>query len=119
MGFWIFSYEFLFTTARIAPFDMLLSLRPDMCYILCTDGFPVFHEYDADGTIRTRVRHAALALFLTPCTCMVQWRRRIGRLVGKLYIALCLKFSIDSDESVQPSWDFVFISSIEKDLKIF
>jgi hypothetical protein len=39
MGFWIFSYEFLFTAARIAPFDMLLSLRPDMCYIFCTDGF--------------------------------------------------------------------------------
>jgi hypothetical protein len=58
MGFWIFSYEFLFTATRIAPFDMLFSLRPDVQM-----AFPVFHEYDADGTIRTngctgRVFHA-------------------------------------------------------------
>jgi hypothetical protein len=54
MGFWIFSYEFLFTTARIEPFDMLLFLRPDMCYIFCTDGLSCTN---ADGTICTNRLH--------------------------------------------------------------
>jgi hypothetical protein len=47
----------LFTATRTSPFDMLFSLRPDMYYIFCTDGFPVFHEYDADGTCCTNRLH--------------------------------------------------------------
>jgi hypothetical protein len=57
MGFWIFSYEFLFTAARTSPFDMLFSLRPDMSYIFVEMAFPVFHEYDANGMIRTNWLH--------------------------------------------------------------
>jgi hypothetical protein len=56
-GFWIFSYEFLFTAARTSPFDMPFSLRPDMCYNFVQMAFPVFHEFDADGTIRTNGFH--------------------------------------------------------------
>jgi hypothetical protein len=36
---------------------MLFSLRPDMCDVFCTDGFPVFQEYDEDGTICTNGLH--------------------------------------------------------------
>jgi hypothetical protein len=36
---------------------MLFSLRPDMCYIFVQMVFPVFHEFDADGTIRTNGLH--------------------------------------------------------------
>jgi hypothetical protein len=57
MGFWIFSDEFVFTAARISPFDMLFSLRPDMCHIFVHMAFPVFHEYDADVTIHTNGLH--------------------------------------------------------------
>jgi hypothetical protein len=30
IGFWIFGYEFLFTSARTSPFGMSFSMRPDM-----------------------------------------------------------------------------------------
>jgi hypothetical protein len=55
--FWNFGYEFLFTTARTSPFDMPFSLRPDMSYIFVQMVFPVFHEFDAEGTIRTNGLH--------------------------------------------------------------
>jgi hypothetical protein len=48
---------FLFIAARTSPFDMPFSLRPDMCYIFVQMAFPVFHEFDADGTIRTNGLH--------------------------------------------------------------
>jgi hypothetical protein len=38
-------------------FDMPFSLRPDMCYICVQMTFPVFHEFDTDGTIRTNGLH--------------------------------------------------------------
>jgi hypothetical protein len=53
----MFSYEFLLTAARTSPFDMSFSLRPDMCYIFVQMAFPVFHKFDADGTIRTNFLH--------------------------------------------------------------
>jgi hypothetical protein len=41
---------------------MLFSLRPDMCYIFVQMTFPVFHEFDADGTILlTQNQHLAPA----------------------------------------------------------
>jgi hypothetical protein len=49
--------NFLFTAARTSPFDMPFSLRPDMYYIFVQMVFPVFHEFDADGTIRTNGLH--------------------------------------------------------------
>jgi hypothetical protein len=36
---------------------MPFSLRPDMCYIFVHMAFPVFHVFDADGTIRTNGLH--------------------------------------------------------------
>jgi hypothetical protein len=36
---------------------MPFSLRPDMCYIFVQTAFPVFHEFDADGTIRINGLH--------------------------------------------------------------
>jgi hypothetical protein len=36
---------------------MPFSLRPDMCYIFVQMVFPVFHEFDTDGTIRTNGLH--------------------------------------------------------------
>jgi hypothetical protein len=72
MGFWIFSYEFLFTAARIALFDMLLSLRPDMCYIFCTDGFyhiPRVRRWQYD-----QYQWVALGGFSTPCVGSTQRR---------------------------------------------
>jgi hypothetical protein len=56
-SFWIFGYEILFTAARTSPFDMPFSLRPDMSYICVQMAFPVFHEFDADGTIRANGLH--------------------------------------------------------------
>jgi hypothetical protein len=72
MGFWIFCYEFLFTAARTSPFDMLFSLRPDMCYIFCTDGFPRVSRvrrwrYDP-------YQWVALGGFSTPCVGSTQRR---------------------------------------------
>jgi hypothetical protein len=89
MGFWIFSYEFKFTAARTSPFYMLFSLRPDMCYTFCTDDFPMFHEFDADGTIHTNGLHwegfprlawEALSAtgYTTPPTCEVSEFERLG-----------------------------------------
>jgi hypothetical protein len=36
-----------------SPLDMPFSLRPDIYYIFVQMAFPVFHEFDTDGTIRT------------------------------------------------------------------
>jgi hypothetical protein len=36
---------------------MPFSLKPDMCYIFVQMAFPVFHEFDADGTISTNGLH--------------------------------------------------------------
>jgi hypothetical protein len=36
---------------------MFLSLRPDICYIFVQMAFPVFHEFDTDGTIHTNGLH--------------------------------------------------------------
>jgi hypothetical protein len=57
MGFWIFSYEFLFTAGRTSPFDMAFSLRPGMCYNFVQMAFPVFHKFDGDSTICTNGLH--------------------------------------------------------------
>jgi hypothetical protein len=88
-GFWIFGYEFLFTAARTSPFDMPFSLIPDMCYIFVQMVFPVFHEFDADGTIRTNGLHwedfprlaweaLSAADYLTPPTYEVSEFKRYG-----------------------------------------
>jgi hypothetical protein len=52
-----FGYEMLFRAAKTSPFDMPFSWRPDMCYIFVQMAFPMFHEFDADGTIRTNRLH--------------------------------------------------------------
>jgi hypothetical protein len=57
LGFWIYGYEMLFTGARTSPFDMPFSWRPDMRYIFVQMSFPMFHEFDLDGTIRTNGLH--------------------------------------------------------------
>jgi hypothetical protein len=57
LGFLNCGYEMLFTAARTSPFDMPFSLRPDMCYIFVHMALPVFHEFNADGTIRTNGLH--------------------------------------------------------------
>jgi hypothetical protein len=88
-GFWIFGYEFLFTAARASPFDMPFSLRSDMSYIFVQMAFPVFHEFDADGTIRTNGLHwegfprlaweaLSAAGYLTPSTYEVSEFERYG-----------------------------------------
>jgi hypothetical protein len=87
--FWIFGYEFLFTAARTSPFDMPFSLRSDMSYICVQMAFPVFHEFDADGTIRTNGLHwegfprlaweaLSAAGYLTPPTYEVKEFERYG-----------------------------------------
>jgi hypothetical protein len=84
-----FGYEFLFTAARTSPFDMSFSLRPDMCYIFVQMAFPVFHELDTDGTIRTNGLHwegfprlvweaLSAAGYLTPPTYEVSEFERYG-----------------------------------------
>jgi hypothetical protein len=84
-----FGYEFLFTSARTSPFDMPFSLRPHMCYIFVQMAFPVFHEFDADGTIRTNGWHwdgfprlvweaLSTAGYLTPPTYEVSEIERYG-----------------------------------------
>jgi hypothetical protein len=89
MGFWIFGYEFLFRAARTSPFDMLFSLRPAMCYIFVQLAFPVFHEFDTDGTICTNGLHwegfsclaweaLSAAGYTTPLTYEVSEFERLG-----------------------------------------
>jgi hypothetical protein len=85
----IFGYEFFFTTARTSPFDMSFSLRSDMSYICVQMDFPVFHQFDADGTIRTNGLHwegfprlaweaLSAAGYLTPPTYEVKEFERFG-----------------------------------------
>jgi hypothetical protein len=68
---------------------MLFSLRPDMCYIFVQMVFPVFHEFDADGTICTNGLHwegfpclaweaLSAAGYLTPPTYEVSEFERYG-----------------------------------------
>jgi hypothetical protein len=84
-----FGYEFLITAARTSPFDMPFSLRPDMCCIFVQMAFPVFHEFDADGTIHTNGLHwegfphlaweaLSAARYLTPPTYEVSEFERYG-----------------------------------------
>jgi hypothetical protein len=84
-----FGYEFLFTAARTSPFDMPFSMRPDMCYIFVHMAFPMFHEFDVDGTIRTNGLHwegfpclaweaLSAAGYLTPPTYEVSKFERYG-----------------------------------------
>jgi hypothetical protein len=84
-----FGYEFLFTAATTSLFVMPFSLRPDMCYIFVQMAFPVFHEFNADGTIRTNGLHwegfprlaweaLSAACYLTPPTYEVSEFERYG-----------------------------------------
>jgi hypothetical protein len=84
-----FGYEFLFTATGTSPFDMPFSLRPDMCYIFVQMVFPVFHEFDVDGTICTNGLHwegfprlaweaLSAAGYLTPPTYEVSEFERYG-----------------------------------------
>jgi hypothetical protein len=68
---------------------MLISLRPDMCYIFVQMAFPVFHEFNADGTIRTNRLHwegfpclaweaLSAAGYTTPLTYEVSEFERLG-----------------------------------------
>jgi hypothetical protein len=68
---------------------MLFSLRLDMCYIFVQMAFPVFHEFGADGTIRTNGLHwegfpllaweaLSVAGYLTPPTYEVSEFERYG-----------------------------------------
>jgi hypothetical protein len=68
---------------------MPFSLRPDMCYLFVQMAFPVFHEFDADGTIRTNGLHwegfprlaweaLSTAGYLTPPTYEVSEFERYG-----------------------------------------
>jgi hypothetical protein len=72
-----------------SPFDMSFSLRSDMSYICVQMAFPVFHEFDADGTIRTNGLHwegfpclaweaLSAAGYLTPPTYEVSEFERYG-----------------------------------------
>jgi hypothetical protein len=60
-----------------------------MCYISCIDGFSLFHEYDADGTICTNGLHwegfsrlaweaLSAAVYTTPPTYEVSELERLG-----------------------------------------
>jgi hypothetical protein len=68
---------------------MLFSLRTDMSYICVQMAFPVFHEFDADGTICTNGLHwegfprlaweaLSAAGYLTPPTYEVKEFKRYG-----------------------------------------
>jgi hypothetical protein len=82
-------YEFLFTAARTSPFDVPFSLGSDMSYICVQMDFPVFHQFDANGTIRTNGLHwdgfprlaweaLSAAGYLTPPTYEVKEFERFG-----------------------------------------
>jgi hypothetical protein len=66
---------------------MPFSLRPEMSYIFVQMAFPVFHEFDADGTICTnglhwesfpRLAREALSVATTPTTYEVSEFDRLG-----------------------------------------